>query len=70
MRVNVFDEGSENVIWYKVIFKKKKDTRFTLQRTHLYLLLKERFLGDDEIIENLVVRGLSLYNTLLGSSNI
>ena len=67
MRVNVFDEGSENVIWYKVIYL-KKDTRFT---THSFVpSLKERFLGDDEIIENLVVRGLSLYNTLLGSSNI
>ena len=57
MRVNVFDEGSENVIWYKVIFFKKKDTRST---THSFVpSLKERFLGDDEIIENLVVRGLS-----------
>jgi glutamine amidotransferase-like uncharacterized protein len=51
MRVNVFKEGSEKVIWYKV---KKHDSLVIplLTTTHL---LKERFLGDQEIIENLIV---------------
>ena len=56
MRVNVFEEGSENVIWYKVLYD-------CYQKLALIctISLKERFLGDDEIIENLVV-SIFLYN--------
>ena len=54
MRVNVSEEeGSEEVIWYKV--KKEKVQRSGTILNSFVPLSKERFLGDDEIIENLVV---------------
>ena len=53
MRVNVFEEDSESVIWYKVIARFIQNLENNAA-THLYLF-KERFLGDDEIVENLVV---------------
>ena len=41
MRVNVYEEGSENVIWYKVILLTKARDTHDLQRTHLYLLYRK-----------------------------
>jgi len=51
MRVNVLEENSEKVVWYKV-----RDTSAYFVTVKHLISRKERFLSDDEIVDHLVVR--------------
>jgi len=50
MRINISENGSNKVLWYKVII-------FLYQRSSgsLIVFVQERFLTDDEIVEHIVV---------------
>lgn len=49
MRVNITQEGSEQVLWYKV-------SKSGLGANYNLNISKEGFLSDDEIVEHIVVR--------------
>ena len=50
MRVNVLEENSEKVLWYKV-----RDASACFVSVKHLISRKERFLSDDEIVDHLVV---------------
>lgn len=56
MRVNVKEEGKDQVLWYKV--SSSSDWLLSILTP-----MQERFLSDDEIIEHVVVRKPSRYTS-------
>ena len=48
--MNVLEENSDNVVWYKVCL------HHSLLENFVLTYIKERFLSDEEIIEHLFVR--------------
>lgn len=54
MRILIQEEGSDKAVWYKVNLVSR--VTLTVSTYHINYSSQERFLSDNEIIENVVVR--------------